>query len=293
MATVPQVSALDDPDYPSSDGKPMADNTKQFRWIVAVQGGLATQFADNANVLVVGDLLWYPVEGNNKIRSAPDAMVIFGRPQGDRGSYIQHREGGIAPQVAFEVLSPGNRAAEMRRKLAFYERYGIEEYYILDPDHARHRGYIRSAADQLEPIANLVGWISPRLGIRFELTDELRIIGTDGLRFEFYEVESAGRRAELQARQVAEQRTDAELQARQVADQRADAELQARQVAEQRADAELRARQVAEQRADAELQARQVAEQRADAERRDRRALDQENERLRARLRELGLDLDA
>jgi hypothetical protein len=26
--------------YPDSDGKPMADNTLQFRWIVKVQGGL-------------------------------------------------------------------------------------------------------------------------------------------------------------------------------------------------------------------------------------------------------------
>ena len=252
MATIPyDILALDDPDYPSRDGKPMSDNTKQFRWIVAVQGGLATQYVDDLNVLVVGDLLWYPVEGDNKIRSAPDAMVIFGRPKGDRGSYIQYREEGIAPQVAFEVLSPGNRPGEMRRKLAFYERYGIEEYYILDPDYARHKGYLRSADGKLEPIAELFGWVSPRLGIRFELTDELVLIGTDGLRFEFYEVEAARRRAELQARQAAERQ------------------------------------------AVTERQGREAAEQRADAERLDRQAVDQENERLRAKLRALGLDPDA
>ena len=55
-------------------------------------------------------------------------------PRGDRGSYKQWEEGGIAPQVVFEVLSPGNRAGEMRRKFQFYQRYGVEEYYIYDPD---------------------------------------------------------------------------------------------------------------------------------------------------------------
>lgn len=82
--------------------------------------------------------LWYPVEGNNKIRLAPDAMVVFGRSKGDspeatlceRGSYRQWVEGGIAPQVVFEIVSPGNRMAEMSRKLHFYEQYGVEEYYI-------------------------------------------------------------------------------------------------------------------------------------------------------------------
>ena len=220
MATVPHdIHALDDPDYPSSDGKPMADNTKQYRWIVAVQGGLAAQYVNDPNVLVVGDLLWYPVEGNNKIRAAPDAMVIFGRPKGDRGSYIQYREEGIAPRVAFEILSPGNRPAEMRRKLAFSEQYGIREYYVLDPDHARHKGYLRSAAGKLEPIANLFGWDSPLLGIRFEMTRDLVLIGTDGLPFEFYEVEAARRRDELWARQAAEQRADAERLDRQAAEQ--------------------------------------------------------------------------
>lgn len=57
---------------------------------------------------------------------APDVMVVFGRPKGDRGSYQQWREDNIPPQVVFELLSPGNRLAEMVRKLRFSERYGVE-----------------------------------------------------------------------------------------------------------------------------------------------------------------------
>src|SRR5262245_8223447 len=115
--------------YAESDGQPMADNTRQFRWIVTIEGGLDALFKDDPNVFVAGDLLWYPVEGKPNIRMAPDAMVVFGRPKGDRGSYQQWHEDGIAPQVVFEVLSPGNRLAELIKKFQFYDRYGVEEYY--------------------------------------------------------------------------------------------------------------------------------------------------------------------
>ena len=96
--------------YPESDGQPIAENTLQFQWIVTIEGGLDALFINDPNVFVAGDLLWYPVEGEPTIRAAPDSMVVFGRPKGDRGSYSQWEEGGIPPQVVFEILSPGNRA---------------------------------------------------------------------------------------------------------------------------------------------------------------------------------------
>ena len=61
--------------YPDSDGKPMADNTKQFRWIATIVGGLQALFDDRPAVFVAGDLLWYPLEGDNTTRAAPDAMA--------------------------------------------------------------------------------------------------------------------------------------------------------------------------------------------------------------------------
>ena len=83
--------------YPDSDGQLIADNTKQFRWIVVIMENLERLFASDANVFIAGDLLWYPVEGNPKLRQAPDVMVVIGRPKGNRGSYRQWEEGGIAP----------------------------------------------------------------------------------------------------------------------------------------------------------------------------------------------------
>jgi Uma2 family endonuclease len=169
--------------YPDSDGQPMADNTKQFRWIVVIKENLEILFADVADVFVAGDLLWYPVRGNNKIRQAPDIMVAFGRPKGDRGSYKQWEEDNIPPQVVFEILSPGNREGKMAEKLLAYQRYGVEEYYIYDPDDIELVG-LRRSGDWLEPITEMNGWVSPRLGIRFQLTENtLEIYRPDGQRF--------------------------------------------------------------------------------------------------------------
>ncbi len=98
-----------DPDieYPDSDGKPMADNTEQYEWIVKIKENLEILFANSPNVFIAGYLLWYPVQ-DKKITGpvAPDVMVVFGRPKGRRGSYKQWQEDNIAPQVVFEILSP-------------------------------------------------------------------------------------------------------------------------------------------------------------------------------------------
>jgi Uma2 family endonuclease len=170
-------------EYPDSDGKPMADNTLQFEWIVTLKEGLELLLADRADVFVAGDLLWYPVEGDNKTRMAPDALVAFGRPKGYRGSYRQWEEAGVAPQVVFEVLSPGNRAAELRKKLAFYDRFGVDEYYVYDPYKIRLSAYLRRDG-RLDPLPTADGWTSPRLGIRFELhPDTLVVLRPDGRPF--------------------------------------------------------------------------------------------------------------
>jgi Uma2 family endonuclease len=203
--------------YPDSDGQPMADNTKQFRWIVVIQQNLDWWFAKDANVFVAGDLLWYPVEGEPTIRCAPDVMVALGRPKGDRGSYQQWKEEGIAPQVVFEILSPGNRLTEMNKKQVFYQRYGVEEYYLYDPDTNDLSGWRRvdGSFDVIDPIQN---WVSSRLGIRFDLSgEELQIFHPDGTSFSSYaaiaqQVTEAKQQAEA-ARQQAEQAQQARIDA--------------------------------------------------------------------------------
>jgi Putative restriction endonuclease len=162
MVTELKASVSSTPAYPDSDGQLMADNTKQFRWIVAIKENLEWLFAE-----------------------APDVLVVFGRPKGERGSYRQWQEENIAPQVVFEILSPGNRLKEMLEKLKFYDRFGVEEYYIYNPDNQELTGLVRAEAglELIDP----ANWTSPRLGIRFDLSgEELQIYRPDGQRFVSY-----------------------------------------------------------------------------------------------------------
>ena len=69
--------------------------------------------------------------------------------------------------MVFEVFSPGNRPGEMDEKFKFYERYGVEEYYVYDPDDGSLRGWLRVGAHLVE-IPRMAGFVSPRLGIVFE-----------------------------------------------------------------------------------------------------------------------------
>nr|MCU0571152.1 Uma2 family endonuclease [Oculatellaceae cyanobacterium Prado106] len=112
-----------------------------------------------------------------------DAMVAIGRPKGDRGSYQQWKEDNIPPQVVFEILSPGNTQTEMAKKLVFFDRYGVEEYYLYDPDKNDLSGWLRQE-QRLEVIDPIDNWVSPRLGIRFDCSgEELRILRPDGTVF--------------------------------------------------------------------------------------------------------------
>lgn len=200
MSTATQPEPRAEINYPDSDGQPMSDNTLQFEWITTIKGGLDAMYRDDPNVFVAGDLLWYPVEGNNTIRSAPDAMVVFDRPKGYRGSYQQWKEAGIAPAVVFEILSPSNRPNELIRKFLFYDSYGVSEYYLYHPEDRYLNAWVRTG-EKLQEIAETNGWVSPRLGIRFDLSGgDLRIFGPDGPPFLTY-VELA-RQQELDQRRA-------------------------------------------------------------------------------------------
>jgi Uma2 family endonuclease len=192
--------------YPESDGLPLSENTRQFRWIVTLAGNLGALYRDREDVFVCGNQFWYPVEGEPETRIAPDVYAVFGRPKGDRPSYQQWVEGNIPLTVVFEVLSPSNTGAEMADKLAFYDDYGVEEYYLYDPESNRLHGYVRRG-EVLIRVRKMNGFVSPRLGIRFDLSGpELVVRYPDGRPFLTFEELDAQRVQAEQRAQQAEQR---------------------------------------------------------------------------------------
>lgn len=229
--------------YPDSDGKPMAENTLQFQWIVTIESNLEALFRDDPNVFVAGDNLIYPVKGNPSICQAPDVYVAFGRPKGHRGSYKVFEEGGLFPQVIFEVLSPSNTPAEMKKKRNFYRRYGAEEYYVFDPYAVVLEGWLREGK-RFSEVEDMHNFTSPRLMIRFDLSGpDLVICAPNGERFSTF--------LEVMDRAMHEKR-----------------------------------------RAEKEKQRAEQEKQRAEQEKQRAEQAQEENARLRAALREAGIDPD-
>jgi hypothetical protein len=193
-----------DPNYPESDGEPLAENTLQWDWTVKVHGGLDVIFRDRPDVFVAADLFWYPVQGQPAIRTAPDAMVAFGRPKGHRRCYKQWEEGGVAPQVVFEIQAPGNRAGRIVQKFKFYERFGVNEFYAYDPHTVDLTVWLRNGTE-LGDIGKVDRWVSPLLDVRFDLSDgELKLFGPGN--FEFLTFAELGRKVrELEERKLGDQ----------------------------------------------------------------------------------------
>ena len=248
--------------YPDSDGQPMADNTLQWEWIVIVKENLEILFADDPNVFVAGDNLIYPVEGKPATCAAPDVYVAFGRPKGYRGSYKVWKEDNVFPQVVFEVLSPNNTKDEMSRKRTFYEKYGADEYYVLDPDRIKLEGHVRGTRG-LVAVPKMDGFISPKLGISFHLLkDDIEVRFPAGDRF--LTMVEYSREASIARKRLSK------------------AEFRAEQEA-LRAEKELHRAEQEKQRAEQEKQRAEQERQRAEQEK-------QRAEQLAAKLRTLGID---
>ncbi len=184
------MKLLDDPRiddgvfYPESDGLPMAENTVQWDWIALIKSNLTRIFRERKDVLIAADNFIYPVKGKPSIVQAPDVYVAIGRPAGPRGSYKVWREGNQFPQVTIEVLSPSNTASEMVKKRGFYERHGVVEYYLIDPDRLTLSIWVRRGRE-LEEVDEPIGYISPLTGMQFlrDDHDELIVFGPDGKQF--------------------------------------------------------------------------------------------------------------
>jgi Uma2 family endonuclease len=244
MSSDRRVLPLPDVVYPESDDLPMAEHPLQEQWIVRLGAGLRYLLGGNPQAYVAVDNFWYPVEGQNKICTAPDVYVVLGRPARlfvdgrpqIRGCYKQWLEDGVAPQVVFEVRSPSNTDAILEEKRQFYERYGVEEYYLIDPFRNEFSAWWRGEGDHrgLEPIDTSRPLTSPRLGIHFVPgPEELSVLHPDGQAFrDPLEIQLNEDRA-LRRAEEAERRAEEECQ-------RAEGERRRVEESERRAEEERR-----------------------------------------------------
>jgi len=118
-------------DYPSSDGKPMAENDINREDLTDAVKELAWWFRDRPDVYVSGDLLIFFIEGDRNQHRAPDVFVTFGVEKKMRDNYKLWEEG--PPTVIIEISSFSTIKEDTGPKKALYEQWGVSEYYLFDP----------------------------------------------------------------------------------------------------------------------------------------------------------------
>lgn len=120
-------------EYPTSDGKPMAESDLHRRLVVELVEVLTGCFAGRPDVYVSGNLIVLFEEGNPAKHLAPDGFVVLGVSPGERDSFKVWEEGKF-PDIVFEITSKSTRKDDGEGKLKTYrDVWKVREYVLFDP----------------------------------------------------------------------------------------------------------------------------------------------------------------
>ncbi len=111
----------------------VTETTWHYKAIHYLEGVLEHRYSERTDVFVGANNFVYLEEGNTEDKQSPDVYLCFGASNRDRRSYRPWDEGGVFPQVVFEVSSRSSRFHDLGDKKALYEAMGVEEYYVFDP----------------------------------------------------------------------------------------------------------------------------------------------------------------
>jgi Uma2 family endonuclease len=133
MAIVPRDPVLRLNDYPTTDGKPMAETDWHRELMIALIHTLMAYYAGNPRVYVTGNLLLFYERGNKRRHLSPDVFVAKGVPNHERPNYLTWEEG-KGPDIVIELTSSSTRHRDVTIK---YRRYQdtlrVPEYFLFDP----------------------------------------------------------------------------------------------------------------------------------------------------------------
>ena len=134
MATVPRKP--NKPvivEYPTSDGRPMAETDLHRDDMVDLIQTLKGRYAGQEDVYVSGNLLLYYEERNKRKHVSPDVFVVKGVGNHRREYYLLWEEK-KGPDLAIEVTSKSTRAEDLKTKFALYrDALRVGEYFLFDP----------------------------------------------------------------------------------------------------------------------------------------------------------------
>ena len=130
------ITSLNKPrvyEYPTSDGKPMAETDFHRILMTALIQSLDYWFADKLRVYVSGNLLMYYVPGNKRKHVSPDVFVVKGVKKKKRLYYLTWQEG-KNPSAIFEITSASTRKEDTDKKFVLYrDVLKVPEYFLFDP----------------------------------------------------------------------------------------------------------------------------------------------------------------
>lgn len=159
-------------EYPTSDGKPMAETDLHRDLMLALIETLRWWFADDPSVYVSGNLLVFQEKGGKRFHVAPDVFVVRGVGNRPRENYVvwEERRG---LDLVIELTSKTTMLEDMEEKYNLYvEKLGVKEYFLFDPKEEYlkppFQGY-RKLKDRFRPIKPDDGRFSSKvLGLQLE-----------------------------------------------------------------------------------------------------------------------------
>lgn len=134
MATIPRQRRPRAIEYPTGDGKPMAETDLHRDDMVDTIHILQDFYADRPRVYVSGNLLLYYEEGNPRKHISPDVLVSIGIDKEPRRDYYLVWKEGKAPDFVGEITSKTTRREDQKTKFALYrDVLKVPEYIQFDP----------------------------------------------------------------------------------------------------------------------------------------------------------------
>ena len=152
-------------EYPTSDGKPMAETELHRILMIAAIDMLQYWYRGVSDVCVSGNLLMYYVPGDKRRHVSPDVFVAFEVPKRIRDYYLTWDEG-KNPAVVIELTSSSTKNEDTQKKFALYrDVLKVKEYFLFDPRadylQPRLKGY-RLRSGEYRPIALVDGRMPSR-----------------------------------------------------------------------------------------------------------------------------------
>lgn len=146
-------------EYPTSDGRPMAETDLHRELMTALIGTLRGWFSADPSVYVSGNLLVCYERGNKRMHVSPDVFVVPGVGNHERENYLLWEEGrGL--DVVIELTSKTTMIEDIEEKYNLYvSKLRVKEYFLFDPKQEYltppFQGYRRVGAgfQPIQPVA--------------------------------------------------------------------------------------------------------------------------------------------